>query len=87
MAIIYETMGSNDKAIEYLHKALEINERINVTTRLLTNYEHLAWIYEKTKNINKAIEFREKMVELDKFDGLKRLEADLFYLKKLQGNK
>lgn len=64
LAIIYQELGNNDKAIEYHLKSLKQNEKEGKKTSMAGDYGNIGIAYMQKKDYEKALEYDLKSLEL-----------------------
>ena len=67
IAVVYQRLNNSNKAIEYLFKALKINEELKNKESILNNYTAIGDFYLNQKEIERAFEFYNKatVINLD----------------------
>jgi len=91
-ALTFIKENNNEKAIEYINKAISLGEKLNNIELLSNLYEILAEIYEKMGEYNKSISVLKNLVnlksKLNLLDDIDKIHNKINYLnKKLSGSK
>ena len=71
LGIVYRTRGELDKAEEFYHKALEINEALGHKEGMASQYGNLGIVYQTRGELDKAEEFYHKALEINEALGRK----------------
>ncbi len=60
----YWQKGENDKALQYLFKALKLNEQLNIKNELAATYNQISMVYQSQSKISLAEEFANKSLSI-----------------------